>query len=292
MDHATTTIACARRSTHGRGHSDGLENFPGEKGPLAQFTNLLDAPVPPFGSLHMELAFPSPDASIEETLPRCKHCDRPFPPRHQRGRPQLHCSDECRLAHRKATGGAALASWQYHQTPNGREVRRQHKRRRHGNSSAPVAPTFNRLAIYDRDDWRCQLCGVRVKDSGSAAMESATIRLLVPAQAGGLYAPENCETSCRQCCGRAGALVARSLADPNAVLPRSLRWNRDDASEPTSKSQSTATESFGAAPATSVVEEEVLAPAPHYTPQDAATSHSSSPKPLSSNEARNAAERA
>jgi 5-methylcytosine-specific restriction endonuclease McrA len=173
----------------------------------------------------MELASVSPDAEIKEPLPHCKHCDRPFKPRHDRGRPQLHCSDACRLAYRKATGSEALAAWKWRHSEAGRESRRLSKRRKKIGKvgGKPRDASFDRIAIFARDGWRCQLCGARVQDDHSTSMDSATIRLLVPVQLGGKYSLENCETACRQCNGRAAALVARSLRDSSFTLPRSLR---------------------------------------------------------------------
>jgi 5-methylcytosine-specific restriction endonuclease McrA len=182
-----------------------------------------------------------------------KHCDRPFKPRHDRGRPQLHCSDACRLAYRKATGSEALAAWKWRHSEAGRESRRLSKRRKKIGKvgGKPRDASFDRIAIFARDGWRCQLCGARVQDDHSTSMDSATIRLLVPVQLGGKYSLENCESACRQCNGRAAALVAKSLNDPSFTLPRSLRWNDEYGTAPRMGPQLTIDECFGSVPATS-----------------------------------------
>ena len=202
----------------------------------------------------MELASVPPDAEIEESLPRCKHCDSPFKPRFDRGRPQLHCSDACRLAFRKASGSESMAAWKYRNSESGREHRRLHKRRRHIKAPSVLRdPSFDRLKVFARDDWRCQLCGQAVQDARSTAMDSATIRLRVPVQLNGTYSFDNCETACRQCNGRAAALVAMSLSDPSFTLPRSLRFKNEYGAASLLGPLSTSMESFGSASATSEV---------------------------------------
>ncbi|MBA4106141.1 MAG: hypothetical protein C0485_10305 [Pirellula sp.] len=199
----------------------------------------------------MELISASPITDIDETLPRCKHCDRPFKPRFDHGRPQLHCSDACRLGYRKASGSESLAAWKYRNTESGREHRRLQKRRKHVKAPSELRDaSFDRLKIFARDAWRCQLCGQTVQDADSTAMDSATIRLRVPIQHGGRYSFDNCETACRQCNGRAAALVAKSLNDPSFTLPRSLRFDEYGAA-PSLGPLSSVGESFGSPPATS-----------------------------------------
>ena len=173
----------------------------------------------------MELVPTSPDT---ESLPHCKHCNRPFTPRFDRGRPQLHCTDACRLAYRKASGSGSRAGWKYRNSEAGRETRRVNKQRRQVHAASELRdPSFDRLKIFDRDGWRCQLCGQVVQVAQPTRLDSATIRLLIPVQAGGRYSFDNCETACRQCNGRAAALVAMSLSDQSFTLPRSIRLERE-----------------------------------------------------------------
>lgn len=197
----------------------------------------------------MELVPTSPDV---DSLPHCKHCNRPFKPRFDRGRPHLHCTDACRLAYRKASGSEVRAGWKYRNSEAGRETRRVNKQRRHVHAASELRdPAFDRLKIFDRDGWRCQLCGQVVQVAQPTQMDSATIRLLIPVQAGGRYAFDNCETACRQCNGRAAALVSRSLADSTYRLPRSLRSSNADDARSLWGPISASAESFGSASATS-----------------------------------------
>jgi 5-methylcytosine-specific restriction endonuclease McrA len=219
----------------------------------------------------MELASPSPDDEIPANLPLCKHCDRPFKPRFDRGRRQLHCSDTCRWAYRKASGSEAMAGWKYRNTGSGREQRRLNKRRRRIKAASELRdPSFDRLKTFARDGWRCQLCGQTVQDAHPAAMDSATIRLRVPAQFGGRYSFENSETACRQCNGRAASLVAKSINAPSFSLPRSLRFDETNGAAPSAGPLSSSMESFGSDPATSEAEEPRLLSTSPQSRQDSA----------------------
>lgn len=217
----------------------------------------------------MELISVPPDAQIDEALPRCKHCDSPFKPRFDRGRPQLHCSDACRLAYRRASGSESAAAWKYRNTESGREHRRLHKRRKHIKAPSELRDaSFDRLKIFARDAWRCQLCGQTVQDSRATAMDSATIRLQVPVQVGGRYSFDNCETACRQCNGRAAALVAKSLSDPSFTLPRSLRFVDEYGAAPSLGPLSSLSQAFGSVPATSEAARVSLVPMSPQRPQE------------------------
>ena len=248
-----------------------MQATPSEWGPIAILSEILVPPPPPSRTIPMELASASPDAKISDTRPCCKHCDRPFKPRHERGRPRLHCSDACRLAYRKATGAEALAAWKWRHTEAGRESRRLSKRRKKvgRDGGKPRDASFDRLAIFARDDWRCQLCGAKVQQEQPASTDSATIRLLVPVQLEGKYSLENCETACRKCNGRAAALVAMALADPSFRLPRSIRVHKatDYDAPPQVGPQRTSRESFGSVPPTSQGGEPVLVPMSRQRPQ-------------------------
>ena len=186
---------------------------------------ILDRSPPSIGADCLILAPASPEPDFAElSLSTCKNCGQKFTPRFQYGRPQLHCSDECRLAFRRSTGGEARAAWKWRNSESGRESRRERKRRKKTPGGQQVRePSFDRLLIFARDDWRCQLCGDKVQDARPEARDSATIRLIVPTQLGGKYSLSNCETACRQCNGRGASLIARFLGDRNFRLPRSLR---------------------------------------------------------------------
>lgn len=97
----------------------------------------------------------------------------------------------------------------------------------------------------------CQLCGRKVQTTRPQALDAATIHLKIPTALGGRYSLENGETACRQCNGRACALVARSLNDPSFTLPRSLSLNERYGAASQLGPLSTSMESFGSDPASS-----------------------------------------
>jgi hypothetical protein len=71
---------------------------------------------------------------------------------------------------------------------------------------------FPRKMIFDRDGWRCQLCGTSVlrkttyrKRDGKIHPRSPTVDCIVPMSKGGNYEPDNCQTACFICNSKKGA---------------------------------------------------------------------------------------
>jgi 5-methylcytosine-specific restriction endonuclease McrA len=52
--------------------------------------------------------------------------------------------------------------------------------------------------IFNRDQWRCRMCGCRV-EKVAAAKHEATVDHIVPLSKGGEHSPSNCQTACRDC---------------------------------------------------------------------------------------------
>lgn len=199
----------------------------------------------------------------------CKHCGMLIPPRPGRGRPRLHCSAECRLAHHQASGGSHRAAVKYRHSDLGRQSARDYQRRKGQVGTAEQhEPSFDRYEIFERDHWRCQLCGRKVQDRAQQKLDAATVHLRKPTAAGGKYSLENGETACRECNGRAAALVARSLSDPSFALPRSLRLNEGYGASSRLGPLSTSMENFGSVPATSEAAEVSLVPVSPQRPQE------------------------
>lgn len=68
------------------------------------------------------------------------------------------------------------------------QLQRDRRARRRQAHSTP----FRRQAIFERDAWRCHLCGTRIKPTLRYPHPlSASIDHLVPLSAGGAHAPEN-----------------------------------------------------------------------------------------------------
>lgn len=82
--------------------------------------------------------------------------------------------------------------------------RRGKQRRRAIQRSAYVADVYRRQ-VYDRDGWRCHLCGKPVNRKAKAPHpRSATIDHLIPLAAGGTHEPTNCRTAHFLCNARKG----------------------------------------------------------------------------------------
>lgn len=110
-------------------------------------------------------------------------------------------------------------------------ARKQELRRRrqmYGNSHRSRArhlgvkcSAFPRNAIFERDGWRCQLCGAGVlrkttyrKRDGKIHPRSPTVDCIVPMKRGGNYEPDNCQTACFVCNSRKGARLIGQMRLP------------------------------------------------------------------------------
>jgi hypothetical protein len=105
----------------------------------------------------------------------------------------------CRLARKKTANRRAKVLY-------GRNHR--DRARHHGVRYQPVPVK----AVYNRDDWRCQLCGCKCKRratwskiDGRIHPMSPTIDHIVPMSLGGHHEPGNLQTACFQCNTRKGA---------------------------------------------------------------------------------------
>ena len=77
-----------------------------------------------------------------------------------------------------------------------RDQNNQKRARRRGNESSPL----DRLAIFNRDKWRCQLCGKTVlKDKKWPHPLMATIDHIIPLALGGKHTAVNAQTAHLRC---------------------------------------------------------------------------------------------
>ena len=69
------------------------------------------------------------------------------------------------------------------------------------------------LAIFERDRWRCQLCGRRTPKAlrGTTADEAPELDHIIPLAAGGEHVPWNTQCACRECNHRKGARTQGQL---------------------------------------------------------------------------------
>lgn len=84
-------------------------------------------------------------------------------------------------------------------------------------SSRP--PKFRRIVVFERDDWRCQYCNVKLNYG------DATIDHVTPQSLGGKTTWKNCVTACKHCNlwkadntpERAGMRLVRTVEVPNVL---------------------------------------------------------------------------
>lgn len=72
-------------------------------------------------------------------------------------------------------------------------------------------PRFRKRVLFNRDDWRCQYCGVDLD------LRSITIDHVVPRSRGGNTSWNNCVTACRKCNSKKGN---RTLSESGMCLRR------------------------------------------------------------------------
>ena len=136
----------------------------------------------------------------------CKNCSRKFPYLN-RGRPKLHCCDECRLTWRKTSGSNRAARIRYRKTEQGASTRRAGRASYRRSRRKKIGPGLvDPLLVFARDRWKCQLCGCKVVRSvGDNQPNEATLDHIIPISAGGLHDWCNLQTACRDCNTRKGA---------------------------------------------------------------------------------------
>ena len=100
-----------------------------------------------------------------------------------------YCSDRCsRLS--------------YRETP----VYKAHKKawrlkRKAMDRGATVADKFNPFKVFDRDGWKCQICGIKTPKflRGTYKPNAPELDHIVPISKGGQHTMTNAQTSCRSC---------------------------------------------------------------------------------------------
>ena len=87
-----------------------------------------------------------------------------------------------------------------------REKRRAAKHRRRAKKRQAYVADVSPSRIYRRDDWRCHLCGEKVRRNKAAPHPLApTIDHVIPLAAGGTHEPANCATAHFVCNARKGS---------------------------------------------------------------------------------------
>ena len=122
---------------------------------------------------------------IKTTTQECVECENSFTVTWTR-RPRTTCGDEC--ANRRRSRASA----------------RRAAERRQLLASATIEDV-DPYAVFERDDWRCYLCGRKVVASVVYRPDRATVDHVVPIAKGGAHSYDNVRTACNRCNSRKNA---------------------------------------------------------------------------------------
>jgi 5-methylcytosine-specific restriction endonuclease McrA len=115
----------------------------------------------------------------------CIYCKKDFTPEYGNKRKSL-CSDECARRFRQHKGGGS------------------HRAR--AKRAGVTMKYFNVMRIFERDKWRCQLCGISTPKrlKGKNLPNSPELDHIIPLSQGGGHVIENVQCACRKCNGSKG----------------------------------------------------------------------------------------
>lgn len=91
--------------------------------------------------------------------------------------------------------------------------KRKHRQRRRATERAAAVETVNANRVFERDGWRCQLCGVGTPRSlrGKHKPNSPELDHIIPLSVGGEHSYANTQCLCRSCNASKGASVLGQL---------------------------------------------------------------------------------
>lgn len=100
------------------------------------------------------------------------------------GRPKMYCSRACKRS-----------------SPASKEAKRAAKKTRKAVARGAYAERFTPLSIFERDGWRCQICGVSTPQSrrGKQYANSPELDHVYPLSKGGAHTRLNTQCACRSC---------------------------------------------------------------------------------------------
>lgn len=156
------------------------------------------------------------------------------------GAPRKYCSTECRCRARdeKHSTAEKMRRWRernperaleinrrwqranpekiaakvkaYRQTPAGRAMKRAAEaRRRARKANAKVVESFNLAEVFERDGWRCGICGEPTNPEAKVpALDAPTLDHIVPLAMGGDHSLANAQCAHFSCNASKGARVA------------------------------------------------------------------------------------
>ena len=133
---------------------------------------------------------PKPKVEPAKPVKRCRDCGVAVPKSKQR-------CDPCRLAAHQ------LVVERGRQSPSTRAAKRRAKAWRRAIERGAKAERFDPFEIFERDGWRCHLCGCKTPKRlrGSYEPNAPELDHVVPLAAGGDHSRRNTACACRRCNG-------------------------------------------------------------------------------------------
>lgn len=173
-------------------------------------------------------------AKLRQKMPACETCGEPCKTQQARFCSSRCCGQNVAIvrcykcgaeAERRGVGKTAMCC-ACKEAARKEELRK--RRETHGSNHPARArrlgvkcARFPRKMIFERDGWRCQLCGKSVlrkttyrKRDGKIHSRSPTVDCIVPMSKGGNYEPDNCQTACFACNSRKGARLLGQMRLP------------------------------------------------------------------------------
>ena len=152
----------------------------------------------------------------------CKYCGQPFELQTvRRGKPKIYCSRRCQSVGYHATDAKRDRSPRPCKECGGvfsrglfdkrvcfcsdacrrRNLRRRQEQATRARLRKVSVESVDPIAVFDRDKWRCQLCGVPTPRKLRAQYKPNSPELdhIVPLAAGGEHSYRNTQCACRSC---------------------------------------------------------------------------------------------
>jgi 5-methylcytosine-specific restriction endonuclease McrA len=125
-----------------------------------------------------------PNKSVLPECKTCRVCANTFKPISTGGSPGEFCSDECRTIKKRA-------------------IHRVHRLRRKAKQRGVTVESVDPFKVFDRDRWRCQLCGVKTPKAkrGTYEHDAPELDHIIPLARGGEHSYRNTQCACRRCNG-------------------------------------------------------------------------------------------
>ena len=116
----------------------------------------------------------------------CEVCKKEIA--YKMGRPKKYCSQECK--ERSDT---------FLKNKRAESAIRKYLRRK--GTRSPLNEYVDPFEIFDRDEWKCSLCGVETPKELRGKLEDASPELdhIIPIRKGGLHNRQNLRCCCRSC---------------------------------------------------------------------------------------------